>query len=164
MMNKNAVKTNGLSDAAKELLQDTENNEEGEVIGINSVKITEAEGIGFAIPINIIKPIIEKLEAEGKFEEAYLGIYGYDKEVIPYLDSGLKIEKGVYVAKIQTDGPLFISELKERDIITKIDDVEIYKMNDLKKYIYTKKPNDVVKIEAIRKNETLNIEVKLGYK
>ena len=42
------------------------------------------------IPINIVKPIIEKLENTGKFEEAYLGIYGYDKEVIPYLNSNLK--------------------------------------------------------------------------
>ena len=47
----------------------------GEVIGINSVKITSAEGIGFAIPINIIKPIVEKLVNNKPTDEAYLGIF-----------------------------------------------------------------------------------------
>lgn len=47
-------------------------NSNGEVIGINSVKITSAEGIGFAVPINTIKPVIESLNKSGKFEEARL--------------------------------------------------------------------------------------------
>ena len=56
----------------------------GDIIGINTVKISTAEGIGFAIPINIIKPIIESFKQTGNFEEATIGIYAYDKEVIPY--------------------------------------------------------------------------------
>ena len=44
----------------------------GEVLGINTVKISSAEGIGFAVPINIIKPIIESFKATGSFEEATL--------------------------------------------------------------------------------------------
>ena len=47
----------------------------GDIIGINTVKISSAEGIGFAIPINIIKPIIEKFKTTGTFEEATIGIY-----------------------------------------------------------------------------------------
>ena len=58
---------------------------DGKVIGINTVKISSAEGIGFAVPINIIKPIIQSFKATGNFEEANIGIYAYDKEVIPYL-------------------------------------------------------------------------------
>lgn len=54
-------------------------NESGEVIGINSVKITSAEGIGFAIPINIVKTIIQSFVTSGEFEEAYLGVFAYDK-------------------------------------------------------------------------------------
>jgi S1-C subfamily serine protease len=50
-------------------------NSQGEVIGINTVKITTAEGIGFAIPINTVKPIIEQFKNTGTFEEAYLGIF-----------------------------------------------------------------------------------------
>lgn len=139
-------------------------NQNGELIGINTVKITEAEGIGFAVPVNIIKPILERFVEFGKFEEAYLGIYGYDKEVIPYLDSGLDIESGVYIASIQADGPLFNKELIVGDIITKIDEIQINKMNDLKKYIYTKVPGDIVSLQVKRGNTEFQINVSLGQK
>jgi len=139
-------------------------NTNGELIGINTVKITNAEGIGFAVPINIVKPILEKLVEDGKFEEAYLGIYGYDKEVIPYLDSSLEIESGVYVATIQADGPLFNKGIIIGDIITEIDSVKINKMNDLKKYIYTKAPNDKVNLKIKRNGKEYTIEIVLGYK
>lgn len=139
-------------------------NKKGELIGINTVKITDAEGIGFAVPINIIKPILEILVETGKFEEAYLGIYGYDKEVIPYLDSDLEIESGVYVAAIQTDGPLFNKEVQIGDIITHIDGKEINKMNDLKSYIYTKKPEENIELTIERNRIVFKTRVKLGYK
>ena len=53
-------------------------NLDGEVIGVNTIKITSAEGIGFAVPINIVKPIIESFKQTGNFEEATIGIYAYD--------------------------------------------------------------------------------------
>lgn len=139
-------------------------NAKGELIGINTVKISGAEGIGFAVPINIIKPILEKFINTGKFDEAYLGIYGYDKEVIPYLDSEIKIDKGVYVASIQTDGPLFGEDIKVADIITKIDDTVVYKMNDLKKYIYSKSPTDKIKLTINRNGKEQVFEIELGRK
>ena len=139
-------------------------NKNGELIGINTVKINDAEGIGFAVPVNIIKPILQKLVETGKFEEAYLGIYGYDKEVIPYLDSGLQISNGVYIATILPDGPLFNKEIQTGDIISKIDNVEISKMNDLKKYIYSKNPKDKVKLTIQRQSREFEVEIELGYK
>lgn len=139
-------------------------NKEGKLIGINTVKITEAEGIGFAVPVNIIKPILERLVETGKFEEAYLGIYGYDKEVIPYLDSELNIESGIYIATIQADGPLFNKELLVGDIITRIDDMEINKMSDLKRYIYTKLPGENVNLQIKRGNTDFQVQVNLGQK
>ena len=60
-----------------------------DILGINTVKISTAEGIGFAIPINIIRPIIESFKQIGNFEEATIGIYAYDKEVVPYLNTYL---------------------------------------------------------------------------
>ena len=57
----------------------------GEVIGINTVKISSAEGIGFAVPIDVVKTVIESFKKEDKFDEATIGIYAYDKDVIPYL-------------------------------------------------------------------------------
>ena len=101
---------------------------------------------------------------DGKFEEAYLGIYGYDKEVIPYLDSGLEINSGVYVASVQADGPLFNKEILVGDIIMQIDDVKINKMNDLKKYIYTKKPGDKVSLKVKRGNKEFQVETNLAQK
>lgn len=75
-------------------------NKNGEIIGINTIKISEAESIGFAIPINLIKPIVEKFITNGEFIEPYIGIFAYDKQVIPYLDSSAKLDRGIYVAKL----------------------------------------------------------------
>lgn len=138
----------------------------GDVIGINTVKISTAEGIGFAIPINIIKPIIESFKQTGNFEEASIGIYAYDKEVIPYLSNGStnQFEKGIYVAQINKNGPADNTELKEADIITSIDNVELNTMNDLRKYIYTKKPNDTVVLKITRGKINKEISIVLGKK
>ncbi len=139
-------------------------NSRGEVVGINSVKIENAEGIGFAIPINIVKPIIESFETNASFEEANIGIFAYDKNVIPYLNSNLKFNSGIYVAQITKDGPSYNSGLKEGDIITKIDNIEINKMSELRKYIYTKKVGEEVSLTVLRNNREYNIQVILGKK
>ena len=98
------------------------------------------------------------------FEEAYLGIYGYDKEVIPYLNSDLNIETGIYVAKINIDSPLYTSNVLVGDVILAIDNIEINKMNELKKIIYSKKPGEKVKLKIKRNNNEYEIEVILGKK
>lgn len=138
----------------------------GEVIGINTVKISSAEGIGFAIPINIVKPIIESFKTTGTFEEATIGIYAYDKEVIPYLSSGSNVnfEKGIYVAQITKNGPSDNTELKEGDVITSIDDTSLNTMNDLRQYIYTKKLNDEVILKIVRGKINKEIKIVLGKK
>ena len=137
---------------------------EGKLIGINTIKITDVEGMGFAIPINIVKPIIEKFVTNGKFEEAYLGIYGYDKEVIPYLNSSVELESGIYVDQIQLDGPVYNSGILVGDIITKIDNIQINKMSELRKYIYSKNPGDTVRLTVHRSFKDFEVEVKLNYK
>ena len=136
-------------------------NLEGNVIGINSVKITSAEGIGFAIPINIVKPIIERLKLDGKFEEAEIGIFAYDKNVIPYLNNEVNFESGIYVASILADSPSKNAGLEQGDIITKIDEINLNKMSDLREYIYTKSPGDEVSLTVLRNRKQLEIKVKL---
>ena len=139
----------------------------GEVIGINTVKISTAEGIGFAIPINIIKPIIESFKETGKFDEATIGVYAYDKEVVPYLNSSynpINFDKGIYVAQITKNGPASNTELKEADIIISIDEKELNTMNDLREYIYTKKPNDEVTLKITRGKIKKEIKLVLGKK
>lgn len=136
---------------------------DGKLLGINTIKISDVEGMGFAVPINIVKPIIEKLSTDGKFEEAYLGIYGYDKEVIPYLDSSVDFDCGIYVAQIELDGPVYNSGVLVGDIITKIDNTEINKMSELRKYIYSKNPGDTVTLTVKRISIEFEVEVTLGY-
>ena len=136
----------------------------GDIIGINTVKISTAEGIGFAIPINIIKPIIESFKETNSFEEATIGIYAYDKEVVPYLDSNSRnqFNKGIYVAQITKNGPSDNTQLKEADIITSIDNIELNTMNDLREYIYTKKPNEIVTLQVVRGKINKEIQIILG--
>ena len=137
-------------------------NSSGEVIGINTIKIESAEGIGFAVPINLIKTIISSFVTKGNFDEAYLGIFAYDKEAVKYLNNGVEIENGIYVAKVMSDGPLAKSNLKIGDIITKIDDQTVNRMSELRKYIYTKKPGDKVKLTYSRSNKEYTLEISLS--
>ena len=135
----------------------------GDVIGINTVKISSAEGIGFAIPINVVKDIVQSFESTDGFDEAYIGIAAYDKEVIPYLSSSATtFEKGIYVAKITPNGPASKTDLEEGDIINKIDGEELNTMNDLRRFIYKKNPGDAVKLEISRGKINRTIEVTLG--
>lgn len=137
---------------------------DGTVIGINTIKITSAEGIGFAVPINIVKPIISRIIENGNFEEASIGIFAYDREVIPYLASNIEFSNGIYVAQVNLDGAGSRAGVQEGDIITKIDNIELNKMSELRKYIYTKSPNDDVNLTILRNNKNVNIIVKLGKK
>ena len=139
-------------------------NLEGNVIGINSIKITSAEGIGFAVPINLVKPIIEKFKQEGKFEEAEIGIFAYDKNVIPYLNNGIKFDTGIYIANISNDSQGKKAGLKEGDIITKIDGKELNKMSDLREYIYTKSPGEDVDLSILRNRKQIEVKIKLAKK
>ena len=116
------------------------------------------------MPINIIKPIISRIQETGAFEEASIGIFAYDKEVIPYLDSNLKFGSGIYVTQVTLDGAASKAGVKEKDIITKIDNIELNKMSELRKYIYTKNPNDEVTLTILRNNKTITLNVKLGKK
>ena len=139
-------------------------NIDGEVIGINTIKISSAEGIGFAIPINIIKPVVESLTNAEAFEEAYLGIFAYDKEVIKYLNNDVTFNEGIYVVKIAKDGPAAKTNLKTGDVITKIDGNSINRMSELRTYIYRKKPGEKVTLTISRNNKELPIEVTLSKK
>ncbi len=134
---------------------------EGNVIGINTIKLTEAEGIGFAIPINVVKPVIEKFEANDKFEEATLGIYAYDSCIMPYVNENILVDKGIYISKIDDYGPCGKQGLKVGDIITHIDEEEVNKMIEIREYIYTKNPGDKVILKLYDGRE---VEVVLGKK
>lgn len=139
-------------------------NKNGEVIGINTVKIESAEGIGFATPINTIKPIIESFINTGEFSEAYLGIFAYDKEVVKYLNNDIEFNSGIYVVQIMKDGPVAKTNIKIGDVITKIDEISVNKMSELRNYIYRKKAGDKVRLTITRNNKEYDIDVILSKK
>ena len=134
----------------------------GKVIGINSVKITSAEGIGFAVPIDVVKPVIESFTTKGNFDEANLGLYVYDESVAQYLNLKNKFSTGIYIAQIVKNGPSDGKGIKEGDIITKIDGKLLNTVNDLRQYIYTKLPGETVILNIENGRYTKEIEVVLG--
>ena len=140
----------------------------GEVLGINSVKITSAEGIGFAIPINIIKPIIEKLTSTGECITPSLGIFAYDKNIVPYinqeLDQNIKLDKGIYIAEVTKNSPAEKVGVKRGDILLEIDGIELEKMSELRTYIYGKNVGEKVNIKLVRSNKEYQISVTLAKK
>lgn len=139
-------------------------NKSGEVIGINTVKITSAEGIGFAVPINVVKPVINSFRQNGNFEEATLGIYAYDGDVANYLNLKSKLNRGVYVSKVISNGPAAGSDLKEGDLICSVDGKNLNTINDLREFVYGKAPGDGVELEVIRGESRKNIKIALGRK
>jgi serine protease Do len=140
----------------------------GEVLGINSVKITSAEGIGFSIPINIIKPIIEKLTSTGECITPSLGVFAYDKNIVPYinqeLDQNIKLDKGIYIADVTKNSPAEKVGVKRGDILLEIDGIELEKMSELRTYIYGKNVGEKVNIKLVRSNKEYQISVTLAKK
>ena len=139
-------------------------NIDGQVIGINGVKITSAEGISFAIPINTVKSVIESFNTNGKFEEASLGIFAFDKNVLGYIDQNLRFNEGIYVARINTNSAAESAGIKEGDILLSIDDHKLERMCDLRCYIYTKKPGDTVVLRVQRNYREIEVEAVLKKK
>ena len=136
----------------------------GEVIGINTVKITSAEGIGFAVPINVVKPVLEKFITKNIFNEAFLGITAYDKDVVPYFATTPNFSSGIYIVHISENSPAISSGIQNGDIITSIDNVSIDNMIELKEYIYSKTPGDTVSVNVSRGYITKSFEIVLTKK
>ena len=136
----------------------------GEVIGINTVKITSAEGIGFAVPINAVKPVMENFIENNSFDEAFLGIFAYDKNVVPYVSSNPNYSSGIYIDHIAENSPAFSSGIQVGDIITSIDGKIVNSMIELKEFIYTKRPGDTISITISRGYITRTFDIVLTKK
>lgn len=140
----------------------------GKVLGVNSVKITSAEGIGFAVPVNILKPIIEKFKNDGKFNAATLGIFAYDESMIPYINQELgtnySLDYGIYVTSVIRNSPADNAGIVQGDIILEIDGKKLNKMSALRQYIYEKNIGDTVKIKYLRNRKEIEINVILARK
>lgn len=143
-------------------------NENGEVIGINSVKYssTDVEGIGYAIPMSVAKPIIESLIQDGKYtneNQAYLGIKGGDvsSEMVAY-----GFPQGVYVSSVSAGSGAANAGLQEGDIITAVDSTKISSMTELQSALKSYKAGDKVTLTVARQSgrqyEESKVEVTLS--
>lgn len=138
-------------------------NSAGQVIGINSAKAQSGEGLGFAIPINTAKPIVEEIKEKGEFQRSYIGIKG--ASVADYLqaypDAKLGTETGVYVVQIYTDSPAAKSGMKEGDIITKLEDKNVETMTQLISDLFQYRPGDEVELTVLRDGREMTLNVTL---
>ncbi|MFQ3546516.1 trypsin-like peptidase domain-containing protein [Halobacillus rhizosphaerae] len=146
-------------------------NIEGQLVGINSMKIAESavEGIGFAIPINSALPIINELEKYGKVNRPYIGVEAYGLDEVPSSEwqNTLKLPKevkgGLYIRSIKQMSPAAKAGLQPLDVIVKLDDKKIETIIDLRKYLYDKKdPGDELKITYYRDGKKDTTKVTLG--
>ena len=144
-------------------------NANGEVIGVISMKLvqTEVEGMGFAIPIEYINSKIETLEKGEKIEWPLLGVsminvsdaknsYRYNFDIPNDIDSG------VVVAGIESGSGAASSDLKEGDIITKIDGVEVEDSAYLRYELYKQSVGDTIEITYIRDGKEHTTKVVLS--
>lgn len=138
-------------------------NSKGEVIGINTAKIKTAEGLGFSIPINTIKPIVEQVVKEGSFKMVYMGVTGIEVELYErQLGVDLQGDNGIIIIEVMPNSPASRGELRNGDIITKIDDQDIENMNQLKKILYKYKKGDKAKLSIIRNGKEMELEIEFS--
>ena len=130
-------------------------NSRGEVVGINSIKITSAEGIGFAVPINSVKTVVESFANTGRFNEARLGVYAFDTNVISYMKSQSKT--GIYITKVVDGTAAEKAQIQKGDVVLSIDNEPLERMCELRRYIYTKNPKDEVTLKILRNNREIEV-------
>lgn len=139
-------------------------NNKGEVIGINTLKLKAAEGLGFAIPINIVKPIIDQVLSQGKYTSVYIGIGGYS--VAKYRASGIEVgvKDGIVVSEIDPGSPADLVGIKKMDIVVSFGGKDIDSTETLRKEMYKYKPGDKVKAVVIKDGKKVDVELILGEK
>lgn len=133
-------------------------NSSGEVIGINTAKITQngVEGMGFAIPINYVKPIVNDLMKYKKVQRPTIGI-----SVMNYYDANGNVI-GLYISKVYSGTGAAKAGLKEGDVILEIDKTKITSFNDIQTVLARHKIGDSIEIKVLRDRQIKTFKVSLG--
>lgn len=135
-------------------------NSKGELIGINTAKAGNSDGIGFAIPINTAKPILEKIIKNGKFETVVLGIRGIDVSKYNILsEEKLKAKDGVYVHEAIQGSPADEGKIRKGDVIVKIGEHKVTSNSNLKTALLNYTIGDEVEVEVNRNGEIIKLKV-----
>jgi serine protease Do len=136
-------------------------NMQGQVIGINTAIIAQAQGIGFAIPINIAKNLLPQLKT-GKIVRGWLGIMIQD--ITPELAKsfGLKSSKGVIISDVVKGSPADQASLQRGDVIVQFNGKEIENARMLSQMAASTAPNTSVKIEILRNGQQETVSLTVG--
>jgi serine protease Do len=139
--------------------------DEGHLVGINTAILSGNsggnQGIGFAVPINMARHVMDQLIEHGKVERAYLGILPQDVTPAMAKAFGAADSQGALVGDITPDGPASHSALKKGDIILAIDGQPIADANQLRLKIGMMAPNANVNLKVLRDGKTHDVSVKL---
>jgi len=134
----------------------------GKLVGINSATIKGAQGIGFAIPINVVKEVVDDLIKFGKVRRSWMGIIGLtnSKQVAKYYN--LPTDQGVITARIAANGPAHIAGIIPGDILLKMEGKVLKSMKDIQSILKAKKPGDKIKLSILSQGKELSLEIKLS--
>jgi len=136
-------------------------NMDGEVVGINTAIIPSGQGLGFAIPVNMLKELLPKLKS-GEVKRGWLGVSLQPINEKLAKTFGLEKSTGALVADVVKGDPASKAGVKAGDIILAVDGEKIEDSKELVNYIGKKSPGEVVNLKIFRNGKTINIEVKLG--
>lgn len=137
-------------------------NAKGEVIGINTVKVTDTtvEGLGFAIPSDDALKIIEELKLTGKIVRPYIGIYGIDMDEATAKRNNLV--EGVYVYQVFSGSPAEAAGISRGDIIVEFDGQQVKTKQELNNAKNQKSIGDKVKVKVYRDGDYQELEITLS--
>ena len=136
----------------------------GELIGINTAISSPSGsyiGYAFAVPSNNARKIVEDIMEFGDVQKGILGIIGGSITPQAIRQFELEESQGVYVSSVTPGSGAEKSGIKQKDIIKKIDDIDINKFSDLTGYINSKRPGDEVKVRLVREGKEREFNVKL---
>ena len=142
-------------------------NIEGEIIGINTAVHAQAQGIGFAIPINVAKEVLDELIETGRVdhqlpERAWVGVWylNVTEDIAERLN--LPDTKGIIISDVIQGSPAEKAGLRSMDVVRRIEDVDIHSTEDFANAIVEREPGDEVLLNIIRNGEPMFITVTLG--
>ncbi len=138
-------------------------NADGLVIGINSAKIAAngVEGMGFAIPINTVRDIVDQLLDHGRVIRPYLGVGVYDKETAARAGYQLNVDAGVYVQNVTLNGPAGKAGIQRGDVILSVGGEKTNTVGELRAAITSHQVGDSVEIQIVRNGDKMTLNAVL---
>lgn len=137
----------------------------GDVIGINTAIATRSGGymgIGFAIPSNMAKHVMEQIINTGTVKRAYLGVILQQIDKALAEATNLHQDEGVLIAEIMKDSPAAKAGLETGDIITELNGKPVKSVNKFRNEIAMLQPGSNVEMKILRKDKTMNVKIPLG--